>query len=405
VFEESTEPAAGNLGTFDTGTVRDGLYTLRLTAFDTTGRAYVDRRQFVVDYVRFTDPAPPLTPALVRVAKPGGMLTLDGSATGPSFAGFRLDWAPGINPGSGWSAEGVVLVGNGATPVDQGPVATWDTSAITVAGYYTLRLLVDNAGFTGEARTLVYLEPDLLSSHWPRVLHRGAWPGVGAQFLRGAGGEPLVSVNGLIDDGVGIYGVGIWRFPPDGSSVSLISSVVNTDVSPFQAASADLDGQTGDETVAGHANYLRVFHPDGTFLQLPAAQHHGFAREVPVLDDLDGAAGLEILACGSLHPAGIRPVAGVEIGRHAPGSLPGGLADQNSSSTTALPAPRGRRPDGDGVKRSWSPRARRPPSLTLRLPARMGHSSPPGPPRSSTAGSSSSPRRTWTATARSRCWR
>ena len=377
VFEENAEQGAGELGTFDAGTVTDGLYTLRLTAFDAAGRAYVDRRSFVVDYVRFTDPTPPLTPALARAFKAGGVRTIEGSATGPSFAGFRLEWAPGINPASGWSAAGITLAGGGSAPVGPGPLATWDTTAIAAAGYYTLRLLVDNSGFTSEARTLVYLEPDLLSPHWPRVLHRGAWPYVGAQFLHGAGGEPIVSVNGLIDGGLGI-----WRFPPDGSSVSLIRSVVETSVSPFQAASADLDGQTGDETVAGHANFLRVFRPDGTFLELRAAPYHQLAGVVPVLGDLDGSPGLEIVAPSSWQGAGTgRLHAWRADGTPLGGAFPVPLAEQNSSLHSGSP----RRLvvadlDGDGVKEIVVAEGPTATTLTLRV-----------------LGPDGSPRPSWTA--------
>jgi len=292
-FAEGFEPAGGGpLGSFDAGAVPDGLYTLRLTVFDTSGRAYVDRRQVLVDYAAFDTPSPPRSPASATVLKPGPPTSLRGRATGSSFTRFHVEWASGIHPTSGWSARGVALEGHGLSPVDGGRLATWDTAGIVRAGYYTLRLLVENAGFTSEARTLVYLEPDLLSARWPRLLQPGPRPGVSVHAAAGARGERLLAVTSPIGDGTRL-----WRFAADGSSFATID---DADADGYAAVhptpSADLDGRPGGETLIPHPRFLRAVRADGSSYTFPSPPGHGLVRSVPVIEDLDGAPGLEVLA-------------------------------------------------------------------------------------------------------------
>ena len=90
-----------------------------------TGRtAYADRRQVVVDYVRITKAGPRHAGAHAMV-KSGVTVSLEGTALGPSFLGFRVEWAAGINPPSGW--PGIVLVETERRRWPSGPIATWDT--------------------------------------------------------------------------------------------------------------------------------------------------------------------------------------------------------------------------------------------------------------------------------------
>jgi hypothetical protein len=230
-----------------------------------------------------------------------------------------------MNPSAGWSTSGIALEGGGASEVAGGTLATWDTSAVTQAGYYTLRLLVDNAGFTSEARTLVYLEPDLLSSHWPRVLHPGAWPGVGPHAVTGDLGQRWLAVTGITSNSR----LTLWRLSADGSSVVAVDEP-QFSTSPFQPASAELAGLAGDETIVGTSPYLRVVRADGSSYTLPAAPAHTLARSVPVVDDLEGAVGPAILAVATNFPDGTgRLQAWNADGTPLAGAFPVPLTDRN----------------------------------------------------------------------------
>jgi subtilisin family serine protease len=328
VLETSTTPVSNApLGTFDAGSVPDGAYTVRLTALDAGGQPYVDRRQVVVDYVHITGPTPPYAPSAASTHKPGAPVVIEGDAGGASFERFRVEWAPGINPASGWSATGVTLAGEGLVPVTQGPVATWDTTGIAAAGFYTVRLIVDDTGFSSEARTLVYLEPSLLSAHWPRRLHMGAWPDVSPHPAQDDAGQDVITV-GTRREGLGKR---VWRFSADGATLVTLDDATYND-NPFQVASADLDGQVGTEVLAPLTNVMHAIRPDGTTYSFAPPPGHNLARAVPVLAELDAVPGPEALAVATYFPAGTgRLQAWHADGTPLGGAFPVALADRNQS--------------------------------------------------------------------------
>jgi hypothetical protein len=363
---EAPLPSAdGSLGSFDAGAVPDGLYTLRLTAWDDSGRAFVDRRQVIVDEVRFDAPPPPRSPASATVVRPGLPVALEGRADGPSFARYHLEWAAGLHPASGWTAAGIALEGEGQRPVAAGRLATWEPPSGARAGYYSFRLLVDNAGFTSEARTLLYLEPDLLSGHWPRSLRPGPWKGVGAHAVRGAAGEPLLTLTSPLD-----AGTRLWRFAADGSSVDVTDDAGASDLAALHPiAAADLDGRPGDELLVAHPRLLRAWSADGSSWTFPAPPGHGLVRAVPVIADLDGAPGLEVLAVATSFRAGTGRLQawradGTPLGGSFPVEIPDrNLGVSNEGAQRLLVADL----EGDGVKEIVLADGPAPDSFSLRL--------------------------------------
>jgi subtilisin family serine protease len=366
ILDSTTPVTGGTLGTFDAAAVPDGVYTLRLTAFDAAGRAYVDRRVLLVDYVRVTGPAQAVSRLSVATLKTGATVTIGGTAIGPSFVRFRAEWARGVNPASGWSSSGITLAGGGWSPVSAGTLATWSTAGITAADFHTVRVLVDNAGFTSESRTIVYLEPDLLSAHWPRAMNRGAWPDriSALPALDGAGQRNLVVTSPQAGS------VRFWRFAADGSSVQTTDEViVNESGGFFQAPTADLDGQAGDETVVPWTNFLRVLRPDGTAYNLPGPSGHGLQGSVPVVADVDGLPGYEVLAAATFFSGGSgRLQAWKADGTPLGGAFPVALTDHNLSVTNAgmqriVVADL----DGDGVREIVVAEGPTPSTVSLRL--------------------------------------
>ena len=98
---------------------------------------------------------------------------MTGNAVGANFQRFTIDWAPGLDATSGWQTTGVTLIGGGTAPVVGGTLASWDTSSVATAGYYTIRLTVNAANITRQVVTIVYLEPSLLSYNWPQFVATG----------------------------------------------------------------------------------------------------------------------------------------------------------------------------------------------------------------------------------------
>jgi subtilisin family serine protease len=297
LFQTGTTPVSnGPLGVFDPSALSDGLYTIRLTGYDTSNRAFVDRAEFLVAYVAIRKPAPPTVPVTASVFKPGTVISITGSATGATFQDFHIEWVEGISPASGWTSSGITLSGGGLTQVTGGALGTWDTSAITTADYYTIRVTVDNSGFTNQASTLVYLEPDLLTSSWPIWLDQAPFMGSGMVPASDAQNNVrLTFVNpSYLNSSVPAK---FWDVSSDGSRVN----TVNLNYGDyFQPATGNLDGIAGEESTAADGTFLDVFRTDDSFFSLLAAPAPvlDMRHSQIVLEDLRGDSQLEAFTIG-----------------------------------------------------------------------------------------------------------
>ncbi len=298
LIQSSTTPVSnGTLGVFDPSALPDGPYTIRLTVIDASNHAFVDRAEVVVDYVVITSPQPPKVPVTANEFKPGTVITMTGTATGPSFRDLRIEWAEGINPTSGWSTNGITLTGGGVSPVTNGTVGTWDTSLITTADYYTIRLSVDNAGFTSQATTLVYLEPSLISSNWPKALSQSPDLFSGFVALRLPPSAP--SWNELWLENPIYLGsplpAQLSEFAADGSSPHTFSLDRGNS---HQPAVGSLNGNGIDQLVVADTNWLTVFQSNFTSTTLSPPIHANFQQSQIVLADLNGDFRPEVVALG-----------------------------------------------------------------------------------------------------------
>ena len=292
---DSTAPvAAGSLGSFDPANLPDGAYTLRLQVYDDSGRVFTDRVQVVVDFVSITSPAPPKTTSVAEVRKAGAPVAIVGSATGPGFQSFQVDWARGVNPATGWTASGMEVTGGGAAPILSGTLATWDTADVSQADYYTIRVRVQNEGFTSEARTIVYLEPDLLNASWPKSLDCGSDDQAGVVPAVDANGSTWLSV-----------GCPAWLAAPErkfqafrADGEAEFASSMDYATSFLQHAAGDVDGIPGDEFVVNDAQTLRIYRTDGSYTTLSTEVWRNFQYSPTLLKDLDGDGRPEILAAG-----------------------------------------------------------------------------------------------------------
>ena len=334
----TTSVSGGTLGVFDPSALSEGAYTIRLTAYDQSGRAFVDRIMLVVDYVSITSPAPPAVPTTSAEFKPGTLISVQGTATGASFQDFRVQWAEGINPTSGWSSSGISLVGGGLSPINNALIATWDTTSITSADWYTIELLVDNTGFTSQATTIVYLEPSLLTTNWPlwldqapQTFNSGLVPQVDPLGnVRFTAINPAYSTSTIPSQ--------FWSIPADGST----PNVQNLNYGAyFQPAAGDLDGLVGDEVVAPEAFSLRVFRSDyssysfTTGAVLPT--YYNFQYAQTVLEDLNLDSQLETIAFGNYWAANTGYVfAWQRNGQQLNSNFPIAIADQNVALRSAF---------------------------------------------------------------------
>ncbi len=321
--------AGGTLGVFDPSTVPDGFYVIRLTAYDLSNNAFTDRIELAVNYLSIVSPTPPAVPVVASVFKPGAQVSITGTATGASFQDFRIDWAEGIKPSAGWSNVGISLSGGGASPITSGPLGTWDTTALSKADYYTIRLSVDDAGFTSTAFTLIYLEPSLLSQNWPIALDEGTYWSSGIVPATDALGNQKLT---LVSPGATVTSE-FKTFSPDGATQT--NTPLTYYGSLFQPATGDLDGNPGDEAAMTDVLMLRVFRGDNTSYTLTPAQTMELSNSQVVLEDLNNDSQLEIVAFGEDYNVKNAYVyAYLRNGQLLNANFPITIANQNSNIDT-----------------------------------------------------------------------
>jgi subtilisin family serine protease len=295
VMAQGTSPVGGGELGIDQPNLPDGRATLRLRVFDAAGRVFTDRVSFIVDYMSITAPAPPTPVNLAIELKPGAIITIAGTVFGSSASPFAIEWAPGPAPTGGWSADGVTVTDGGTGQVVQGMLGQWDTTGITEGGYYTIRLTVSSGGTVAEERTLVYLEPDLLSPYWPQYIYPA--PAFGSSVL------PFRDAYGTTR--LAFASGGFWdAAPPMFTSYDLYGMGGYTSdwlngSTRMQPAIAELDGLAGDEAVFPEGNVLRVFHSDLTSTTIQPAESVDFTNSQVILEDLDGDGQREIIALGN----------------------------------------------------------------------------------------------------------
>jgi len=380
ILQTGTTPVSGGtLGVLDPSALGEGAYTIRLTAYDQSGRAFVDRITLIVDYVSISSPVPPAVPTTAAEFKPGTLIQVQGTATGASFQDFRMQWAEGINPTSGWNSTGISLVGSGLAPINSGLLATWDTSSITNADYYTIELLVDNATFTSQATTIVYLEPSLLTLNWPLSLDQAPETLVSGLVpqVDPAGNVRLTAINPAYSNTS--VPSQFWSIPADGSTPNVQDLNVG---SYFQPAAGDLDGLVGDEVAAPEASSIRVFRSDYSSYSFTTGAvpptYYNFQFAQTVLEDLNLDSELETIAFGSEWATSTGYVfAWLRNGQQLNSNFPIAIVDQNLALRSAYgPRLLVADVDGDGSREILVSEGTTSSTSTLRLFASDGTPKP-----------------------------
>jgi subtilisin family serine protease len=279
----------GALGALDPATLGDGLYTVRLRALDAGGATFSDQIQIVLRVITISSPVPGVIPSEISTFKPGSPIEVIGTSASPGFQHYTVDWAPGRDAQSGFSTAGVTLPGGGTSPVTAGDLAFW-TPPAAARGEHTIRLVVTDSGITRTATTVVYLEPDLVSSSWPRFQQDVTFQGPVA--ARRADGATRLIVCGT--GGFGTGGRNCSSYGSDGTGPTLFHLAVGSFIKP---SAANLDGQPGDEVVVPEMRTLHVLTPDLALVRdITTTAAHVFAVDQIIVSDLDGDGSPEIVA-------------------------------------------------------------------------------------------------------------
>jgi FG-GAP-like repeat len=245
-------------------------------------------------------PIPPPSPTSPSTFKNGAIVPIAGVAAGAGFQSFQVDWAPGLDAASGWVTTGVTLIGGGSAPITNSLLATWDTTSVTTAGYYTIRLTVNISNAPVQALTMVYLEPDLLSAGWPQFFPLGAALGASVVPARNTDGTFRLLLE--TPAGPGFTTGQFWTL-----SLNAPAQVTDhaSNGSFTQPAVANFNGGPGDESMVTDfitgtpvASNLELFQQNGTFTSLASNPNLWGVGSQLVVEDLAGDSHWETVGYG-----------------------------------------------------------------------------------------------------------
>ena len=281
-----------------------------------------------------SSPIPPPSPTSPATFKNGVVVPISGTAAGTGFQNFLVEWAPGLDAASGWETTGVTLVGAGSTPVAAGPLATWDTSSVSTAGYYTIRLTVNISNSPVQALTVIYLEPDLLSAEWPQFLDMGPADGAGIVPAKNSDGSFRLLLEGPA--GPTQNNGELWTFPLNGPA----QHTTHTGHGGFmQPAVAQFNAGTGDQammidfiTSTPVSSNLELFNPDGTFSTLSSNANLWNVGSQLVIEDLAGDSHWQTMGYGIDYNNSVADISAWQPdGTQFNGNFPLQVAFQNSN--------------------------------------------------------------------------
>jgi len=230
-------------------------------------------------------PAPPPSPTSSTTFKNGSIISISGTAASGSFVSYQVEWAAGLDAGSGWQSTGITLAGGGLLPVSNGLLANWDTSSITASGYYTVRLILNSSNLAPQqALTMVYLEPDLLSTNWPQFLSQGPALGAGVVPARNADGTFRL----LLEAPKGPSPIGVselWTFSLNGTPQQTQQPGAGGFMQP---SVANFDGGTAEQAMVIDFSDLDFFNENSSLSVLNTNPNIWYVGSQTVVEDLAG---------------------------------------------------------------------------------------------------------------------
>jgi len=246
----STPVLDGTVCSFSTSSLTDGKYALRLTVTDAAAKSYVFEVYDVnLDNV-VSEIATP-TPGPYNVTA----LQIVGSATVRAgvFSSYKIEWSSAATP-TAWN-----LITTSTTPVTNGLLGVWDTSALPI-GEYNLRLTVN--GSTQDSVTVKLALDWELVSGWPKV-YTNSYQGGEIALGDVAGDEDLeiiFSVGNLLHVTT-IDGTELPGFPKVFDQDVMDSAVLGPEFRGITAV--DMDGDRKDEIVFADSVYWQL--PIGSY--------------------------------------------------------------------------------------------------------------------------------------------
>jgi hypothetical protein len=240
-----------------------------------------------------SNPVFPPAPTSATTFKNGTVIAIDGTAAGAGFQNYVVEWAAGLDASSGWQTAGITIAGGGMAPVAAGPLASWDTSSVSGAGYFTIRLTVNASNTSAQAVTMVYLEPDLLSQAWPVFLPNGPYFSAGVLPAKNSDGT-LRMVLG--SPRTGAVAPNFWTLSLNGS---LQQTFLQNGGGVQQPAVANMDGGSADQAAYPDTGNIDIFPESDAASTLNNTSNLNYDRTQIFIEDLNGDGQREVIGLGS----------------------------------------------------------------------------------------------------------
>ncbi len=296
----ATEVADGTLGSVDVAGLPEGNGYLRLRAVNGAGASFEDRLRVRVDTIELTAP--------VQGDLVSGIVAIQGSISPYGFQSYAIEYRRAEDADNGpWRTAGITLSGSGLQPVQNGVLATFDTTALGDSTQIILRAVVQTTNGTFEDRIRGVTVSQGLRAGWPQRVYWTYTVAVqSAPTVVDLDGDGTKEILVAYDDLVHV-------FRPDGSYFPGWPQQIWSDHhSPFGQffpvarvgpSAADLDGDGQLEIVTTTEDLVFVFRADGTLLPgwpvLREVEHSD-----AVLADLDGDDRPEIIVTTAVVPGG-----------------------------------------------------------------------------------------------------
>lgn len=326
-------PDNGGVTSWDISTLGDGIYTLRLTATDTSGQTYEDRQRVTIDQVALTAPPPGGT----TVFRGGEVITVSGIASPADFSHYALIVRDRAGAVLGNAA--ISLTNGGLQPVVNGVLGTWNTAGVP-ADHYSIALEVTLAGGSVVSETTQVIVDPTLHPGWPQPL------GLFVTFATLGIVDHLDAADVNLDgraDLLVAYGNSVRIFDHTGASLPGWPQTVDPegagDIIQKSPVVGDLTGDGIPEVVAA-TNNGRIFVWSSAGVPLPGWPYgHGGGPNSVAIADVNGDGTNDIVLTDWDGRVDVLAV--------STGSLPGWPRILDSSPTILTPAVVGD-VDGDG---------------------------------------------------------
>jgi hypothetical protein len=267
------------LGLVDTTYFPDGNYSIRLTVTDEFNQSSRDVVFVSVDNVKITYPED------YDVIARGTQVEVKGTVLG-HFTRYYIEHGQGIAP-QNYSEEGVTLSGGGMREVNNGTLGVWNTSTVSTAGVYVIRLFVEYEGNRTYSENVTVII-DIFAEGWPNTINASFMSPPLFVDIDGDCGVDVLAASG---DGM-LYAWNLSGNILPGWPVSIGESLY---YSPPMPAVGDIDGDGILEIVVAGLHTTYAFKADGSNASAWPVNVTEYITTAPLLYDLNSDMKLEVL--------------------------------------------------------------------------------------------------------------